>query len=38
MTYIEFKEKYNGKFVDYDGQYGSQCQLGFGANVFYRGS
>lgn len=25
MTYIEFKNKYNGKFVDYDGAYGSQC-------------
>lgn len=25
MTYQEFKEKYNGKFIDYDGQYGSQC-------------
>lgn len=25
MTYLEFKEKYNGKFVDYDGQYGAQC-------------
>lgn len=25
MTYQEFKNKYNGKFVDYDGQYGAQC-------------
>ena len=25
MTYQEFKDKYNGKFVDYDGQYGAQC-------------
>lgn len=25
MTYDEFKKKYNGKFVDYDGQYGAQC-------------
>lgn len=25
MTYKEFKEKYNGKYVDYDGSYGSQC-------------
>jgi len=25
MTYQEFKEKYEGKFIDYDGQYGAQC-------------
>ncbi len=25
MTYVEFKNKYNGKRVDYDGSYGSQC-------------
>ena len=25
MTYKEFKEKYNGKVVDYDGYYGGQC-------------
>lgn len=25
MTYNEFKEKYNGKVVDYDGSYGGQC-------------
>lgn len=25
MTYQEFKKKYNGKYVDYDGYYGSQC-------------
>ena len=25
MTYTEFKNKYNGKFVDYDGAYGAQC-------------
>ena len=25
MTYQEFKEKYNGKYADYDGQYGAQC-------------
>lgn len=25
MTYQEFKNKYNGKFVDYDGYYGNQC-------------
>lgn len=25
MTYNEFKKKYNGKYVDYDGQYGRQC-------------
>lgn len=25
MTYEEFKKKYNGKYVDYDGSYGSQC-------------
>ena len=25
MTYQEFKNKYNGKWVDYDGQYGCQC-------------
>ena len=25
MTYNEFKNKYNGKWVDYDGAYGCQC-------------
>ena len=25
MTYQEFKDKYNGKYIDYDGQYGHQC-------------
>ena len=25
MTYQEFKKTYNGKYVDYDGQHGSQC-------------
>ena len=25
MTYKEFKDKYNGTYVDYDGQYGAQC-------------
>ena len=25
MSYQEFKEKYNGKYIDYDGQYGNQC-------------
>ena len=25
MTYSEFKNKYNGKWVDYDGAYGCQC-------------
>ena len=25
MTYKEFKNKYNGKVVDYDGSYGGQC-------------
>ena len=25
MNYVEFKNKYNGKFVDYDGAYGYQC-------------
>ena len=25
MTYIEFKNKYNGKKIDYDGSYGCQC-------------
>ena len=25
MTYQEFKNKYNGKYVDYDGYYGAQC-------------
>ena len=25
MTYNEFKEKYNGKVVDFDGAYGGQC-------------
>lgn len=25
MTYNEFKNKYNGKVVDYDGSYGGQC-------------
>lgn len=25
MTYKEFKKTYNKKYIDYDGQYGSQC-------------
>lgn len=25
MTYQEFKDKYNGKYTDYDGCYGCQC-------------
>lgn len=25
MTYQEFKNKYNGKYIDYDGAYGYQC-------------
>ena len=25
MTYQEFKNKYNGKYLDYDGSYGNQC-------------
>ena len=25
MTYIEFRNKYNGRYVDYDGSYGAQC-------------
>ena len=25
MTYEEFKNKYNGKYIDYDKQYGNQC-------------
>lgn len=25
MTYIEFRDKYNGKYLDYDGSYGCQC-------------
>ena len=25
MTYQEFKNKYNGKYADYDGYYGAQC-------------
>lgn len=25
MTYIEFRDKYNGQFLDFDGSYGSQC-------------
>lgn len=25
MNYNEFKKKYNGKFTDFDGQYGCQC-------------
>lgn len=25
MTYEEFKNKYNGKYLDYDGKYGGQC-------------
>ena len=25
MTYQEFRDKYNGKYVDYDGAYGNQC-------------
>lgn len=25
MTYVEFKNKYNGQYIDYDGAYGCQC-------------
>ena len=25
MTYEEFRNKYNGKYLDYDGEYGGQC-------------
>ena len=25
MTYQEFKKKYNGKYIDFDGYYGAQC-------------
>lgn len=25
MTYQEFKNKYNGKYIDYDGHHGAQC-------------
>ena len=25
MTYQEFKDKYNGKYIDYDKQFGNQC-------------
>lgn len=25
MTYLEFKNKYNGKYTDFDGYYGCQC-------------
>lgn len=25
MTYSQFRDKYNGKFVDFDGRYGNQC-------------
>jgi len=25
MTFIEFANKYNGKFLDFDGRYGYQC-------------
>ena len=25
MTYNEFKNKYNGKYIDFDGYYGAQC-------------
>lgn len=25
MTYVEFRDKYNGKYTDYDGQFGPQC-------------
>lgn len=25
MTYVEFKNKYNGKYTDFDGYYGYQC-------------
>ena len=35
MTYNEFKKKYNGKYVDYDGACGCQCRLGFRTKVFY---
>ena len=25
MTYLQFKKKYNGKYIDFDGHYGPQC-------------
>lgn len=25
MTYQEFRDKYNGRYIDYDGSYGCQC-------------
>lgn len=25
MTYVEFRNKYNGLYIDYDGAYGAQC-------------
>lgn len=28
MGYAEFKKKYEGKYIDYDGQYGAQCRAG----------
>lgn len=35
MTYKEFRDKYNGKWVDYDGAYGCQCRLGSRRKIFY---
>ena len=34
MTYQEFKNKYNGKYIDFDGAYGCQCRLGFSTILF----
>ena len=25
MTYIEFRDKYNGQYIDYDREFGPQC-------------
>ena len=35
MGYAEFKNKYNGKYIDVDNQYGAQCLMGFGTEILY---
>ena len=38
LTYQDFKKKYNGKYIDFDGYYGSQCRLGLGTILYGRGT
>jgi hypothetical protein len=35
MSYIEFRDKYMGKYIDVDGQYGAQCRLGSRTKILY---